>query len=154
MDSAPLFDSMSRWFEVLANKSRYEENNRLTLLGIHATMGVLIGALIISDGGPLAAQAAGVSSLSLGLPALFGGFLLWTGLLAGRNLRLEAFGMTLLVMWDWFMCALFILAALDHSAVSSSLYPIALYGGLGALMMVHLYTLLRFIAGVESSDPS
>lgn len=143
-----LFDSMSQWFETLAQKTRYEERNRLTLLGIHATMGVLIGALIIADGGPQVAQYLNVDHVSLGLPAFVGGSLLWVGLLANRNLRLEAFGMTLMLIWDLFMCGLFVVAALGGApAYSASLYPIALYGGMAALMSVHLWTLLTFISG-------
>lgn len=134
-------------------RSQYEEENRLELLFVHAFIGIGAGVLMIIDGVPsrvveiVGAQEAVVYPLAV-LPCV-GGLTLLFGLLYKRRLLVEWSGMAMIMLWDTLMgSSLFLvnwLAAMDSSPETvSTMYPVAVYMGLAALMRVHLKTLRKF----------
>lgn len=129
----------------LEQRSRYDESNRIALLVIHGVMGVVVGFLMMAYGAPDAwRQVVGPDrDWMLALPAAIGGFLLLGGLLVfNRNMLLESIGMTLILIWDCVM--VFILQKFGLNP-----YAVAVYASMAALMGVHVFTLIRYLATRE-----
>lgn len=122
----------------------YDERNRLALLATHGWMALITGLLITAAGAPSPwVEFAGPDlDWALAVPVLVGGSLLLIGLHSGRRLAAEAFGMACLLAWDLVMTALFVGQIQRHEY---AVYPIAIYGGLAALMSIHLRTLWRYL---------
>lgn len=127
----------------LAQRQDYDQRNRLALLAVHGWAALVIGLLIVVEGGPTAwVEKYGTRhDWALAAPAIVGGVLLLVGLTNGRAIRLEAAGMTFILAWDLYMVWL-----LGSAGVvgPTALYPVAVYGCLAALMVVHLRTLYAY----------
>lgn len=132
--------------------SEWERANRLGLLVVHALIGVCAGGLILFTGAARVVDPIPAARPGLGTLALAGGLALLAGLLRRpRSIPLEIAGLSLLALWDLVMTASFVYGASagtveaswpwEPDGSSSTLYPIALYLGLFAMMCVHLVTL-------------
>ena len=122
-------------------RTRYDERNRLALLSIHGVMGVVVGWLMLRYGTPDAwAQAVGEGrDWILATPALLGGTLLLAALyLLGRNLLIEAVGMSLILAWDVTMVVILYRFGLNP-------YAVAVYVTMAALMCIHIGTLALYV---------
>lgn len=125
----------------LEQRTKYDERNRLTLLGIHGVMGVVVGWLMLAYGTPDAwTEAVGPDrDWMLASPALAGGTLLLAALyLLKRNLLLEAAGMVLILGWDLTMVYI-----LNRFGLNP--YAVAVYVTMAALMLVHVGTLAAYV---------
>lgn len=148
--------------ESLARRVIWEQGNRIGLLRCHATVGVLAGAQMLAFGSAATLEAlAGVWVRSfLGVLGVIGGLILFWGLhRSPRSITLEALGLTLLGLWDLVMTLG--LAWARYHSTSFGLkwpwvhlpppeagfvvpYPVAVYGGLFALICIHMWTLRKF----------
>lgn len=138
----------------------YEQGNRLGLLWIHALVAITAGLQQLLWGtatqieelfGPRAREFHGPL-------AMVGGMVLVLGLTRKpyRSVRLEAIGLSLIALWDGTMTAGLAWARIhqdDYRVIPfgqplpphyASAYPISVYSGLLALLVVHLWTLRRF----------
>ena len=135
---------------------RRESANRLSLLHIHAFIGLFAGALVLftGSGGIFGTQEAWLTPLS-GVLAVLGGALLLTGMVRRTPvLRLQVAGLVVLALWDVVMLTGFVATAAGAGQIlidwpwrtvdrlpAATLYPIVLYVGLLLMMVVHLLTL-------------
>lgn len=140
----------------IARRSEWEQNNRRGLLWVHALMGLTGGLQILLFGGPgNVERAAGVWTRPvLGIIAFIGGALLALGLARRpRHIKLEVVGLVAVGIWDLCMTIGQIGARLDGGDFGPRPllelqplgyvvpYDISVYGGLLALICIHLYTL-------------
>lgn len=145
--------------EKLARRVTWEQGNRIGLLSVHAIAGILGGAQQIMYGSaPNIETAFGTwVRIIFGTLALIGGCILFSGLNAHpRSIKREAAGLSLLAAWDALMTLGLLWARIDSHDFSLLgfnekiplgyvvTYPLAVYGGLFALIMVHLSTLHKF----------
>ncbi len=135
---------------------RRETANRLSLLHIHAFVGLFAGTLVLfaGSGGIFGTHEAWLTPLS-GALAVLGGAVLLTGMVRRTPvLRLQVTGLVVLALWDVVMLTGFVATAAGAGQVlidwpwravdrlpATSLYPIVLYVGLLLMMVVHLLTL-------------
>lgn len=154
------FDRLELVANRIAARQQYADRNRIALLGIHGVMGLVIAFLIAIDSpARTLMELVGEPALNLVnlLPAIGGGVLV-AGLLLHRNLYLEAAGMAVLFAWDTFMGTAFGIVAhrfatdSDPATVAYS-YPVGVYLGLGALMLVHLVTLIEMLRDTRGYHP-
>lgn len=137
----------------LDRKQRYDERNRLALLAAHG-FGALFAAALIGYDEPSATVKGLLGEWTDAfntLPAI-GGATLLLGLAWGRKVFLEAAGMGVILAWDLGMAVAFGYAARvaahdGNPATIPASYPLAVYGTLGALLVIHLVTLATIILG-------
>ena len=162
------FDRLEQAAERVAQEAIWERGNRRGLLWVHAVVGVLAGAQMLAFGSASNIELlVGVWSRTvLGVLGIVGGFVLALGVIRRSRHRrywieLEASGLVLIGLWDLLMClgmAWARIAAGDFHTrplweplpppgTYVLPYPIAVYGGLFALVVVHLWTLRRFKKG-------
>lgn len=136
--------AVSNSLDGIVERHRYDQRNRLALLAIHGVIGVVVGVLMTFGDPPVAFQMLfGMENkLYLAVPPMIGGSILLSGLAAGRILLAEAIGMFIMFLWDLGMVGVFIVQSIE---TSTPVYAVAVYGGLAALMAVHLRTLYLFI---------
>lgn len=144
-ESGDPIDRLATFATELALAKKYADRNRSALLAIHGLGGVATTLLMMIhepyDGtARLLSQWAETFD---SLPAL-GGILLLAGLAWNRNLVLEALGMVCLLLWDLGMMRIF-----QHDLVGGQVsysYPLAIYGTLAGLMILHLASLFGVAA--------
>lgn len=154
-------DELERETRTTERRLYWEKSNRLGLLWVHAFIGLGAGLLMLTAGGPLSLEVAGVwVRVVLGALALTGSGLLAYGLRTfpwrkDRSLNHEAVGLALLALWDVLMAVGFVLALLHTPGSPTWIfppwsadvigpqrpYPIIVYSGLFALISIHLSTL-------------
>lgn len=164
--SAPLPEDPFERVEVatqnLARRVVWEQGNRIGLLRVHAVVGVLAGAQMLAFGGPTQLEAlfGPPVRIILGTIGLVGGAILFSGLeTTPRSIYREALGLTVLGLWDLVMTLGLAWARLHSTSFGLNWpsvpepspatgyvapYPIAVYGGLFALIVIHLATLHKF----------
>jgi len=138
-------------------RANYEIANRLGLLWVHGVVGVTAGTQMVLWG--TASQIEDVlgplSRYPFGLLAVVGGAVLIIGLLhkPRRSVPLEAVGLVLLALWDFAMTVGLAWARLHqhdfHVLAPTEAerrdyvpgYPVTVYAGLLALLVIHLFTL-------------
>ena len=166
--SGDAFDRLENAAERVALTAEWERANRVGLLWVHAAVGCLAGAQMLAFGSASNIEAlVGLwSRTALGLLGIVGGVALAVGILRRTRrrrywLEIEALGLMLIGIWDGCMClgmaAARIMAGdftprppwepLPPPGTYVLPYPIAVYGGLCALVCVHLWTLYRFKTG-------
>lgn len=147
--------SVPRFYPSFAS-GRRETANRLSLLHIHAFIGLFAGTLILfaGSGEIFGAHDAWLAPVS-GLLAALGGALLLVGMVRRTPvLPLQVAGLVVLAVWDLVMVTGFVATAFSSGEVlidwpwravdrlpTTTLYPIVLYVGLLLMMVVHLLTL-------------
>ena len=167
-DCPDAFDRLEEAAEKVALRSEWERANRVGLLWVHAVVGCLAGVQMLLFGSASnIEELVGIwSRTALGLLGIFGGLVLASGIRRRKRHRcywieFEAGGLALLGAWDFAMMLGMFAARLRAGdfaprALFEPLpppgtyvlpYPIAVYGGLFALVCVHLWTLRRFKKG-------
>lgn len=162
---ADAFERLEEAAERVAVRGEWERANRVGLLRIHSAIAILAGVqmLLFGSAANIEALVGLWSRTALGVLGVVGGVSLAVGLWRrARGLRrwleLEAFGLTLIALWDLFMAAGMVAARIDAGdfgprALWEPLpapgtyalpYPIAVYAGLFAMVCVHLSTLRNF----------
>lgn len=162
------FDRLEESALRVAQEAVWESSNRRGLLWVHAVVGLLAGAQMLAFGSASNIEAlVGVwSRTALGALGIVGGLVLAIGVYRRTRhrphwLETEAVGLALLGIWDALMCAGMVASRLAFGDFSlrpldeplpppgtyALPYPIAVYGGLFALIVVHLWTLRRFKKG-------
>ncbi|MCW3041180.1 MAG: hypothetical protein JWM31_3085, partial [Solirubrobacterales bacterium] len=152
----------------MGNQVTYEQQNRRGLLWVHACIGVIAGAQMLVYGSATTIEATlGIWSRGLmGALGIVGGLFLAIGLSRRpRSIPFEVAGLVLVGVWDLLMTAGLALArwrqhdwrpiplreALPQGYASA--YPVTVYAGLLALIVIHLLTLRRLTrSGVWSSE--
>lgn len=157
-DERDALDDLERITLAIALRSEWEQDNRRGLLWVHSIMGMTGGLQILLFGGPgNVERAAGVwTRPALGVLALIGGILLAVGLARRpRRIALEAAGLLVVGLWDSCMALGQLGARLAQGEFDVRpilqpqplgyvvSYPISVYGGLLALICIHLWTLGR-----------
>lgn len=152
------FDRLQAAAERVAGRAQYEQGNRRGLLWTHALMGMIGGLQMLAYGGPGTIEnIVGTAARTfLGMAAILGGVLLATGLSTHpRNIRLETIGLCVMGLWDFAMTAGLLYGRLEQHdfhfiplgepmpAGYVVAYPVTIYGGLFALICIHLYTLRK-----------
>ncbi len=146
-------DRLEASIDELEFKEKYASRNRMSLLIVHALVGVAVGATILRFGIPLSFSFLGLTDelrLALGLIPFLGGLILLGGLLFNRLVVAEGTGMTLLLVWDVWMVAGFMEAY--KIMATPNPYPIFIYVGLSAFMTIHLFTFYVFMKGRLDGD--
>ena len=148
--------------ESLGRRAQWEQGNRVGLLRVHAFIGLVCGPQMLLYGTAANIEAAvGVwARTALGLLGCIGGIVLMWGIVQRpRGIYAEAVGLALLGLWDVLMLVGFLAARIhggnftprplgDPVPVGYVLpYPIGIYGGMFALIVVHLWTLRRMKKG-------
>jgi hypothetical protein len=153
-------DRLEAAAEKVARRAEWETANRVGLLYVHAFVGITAGLQMFLFG-----SAANIEDLAgiwiraaLGVLGIAGGLILWRGIRATpRSIPAEATGLALLGIWDLAMTLGLAWARIDSGDFSprglfeplpppgtyALPYPVAVYGGLFALICVHLWTLRR-----------
>ena len=138
------------------SRQAYEIANRLGLLWVHGLVATLAGIQMMLWGtASQIEQVAGPGArFIMGPVAVVGGIALIGGLLGRpRSIHLEGLGLALIALWDLAMTAGLAWARVHqnnyrvlgphepqpHGYVPG--YPIAVYAGLLALLVIHLWTL-------------
>ena len=152
------FDRLDAAAERVEHRVTWETANRRGLLWTHACVGLTAGPFMLAFGSSTTIEAAiGVWTRTvLGLLSFVGGLLLASGLLVRpRSVKLEAAGLAVLALWDLCMVAGFILArakqadftlrGLDEALPAGCVvaYPVPVYAGIFALLVIHLWTLRK-----------
>lgn len=153
-------DKLEAVADRLEGRVRYEQENRRGLLWVHGLIGILAGPQMLLWGtAPTIEQSIGTWT-RVGMSALgtAGGLLLIVGLSCRpRSIFLEAAGLALVALWDLVIAAGLIYARVkqnDYRFIPldaplppgyASAYPITIYAGLFALIVVHLWTLRRLV---------
>ncbi len=151
--SPKLLDELEHLAITLDRKQRYDERNRLALLAAHGLGALLAAALIGYDEPSVTVQGLlGKWTDAFNTMPAIGGATLLLGLAWGRKLALEATGMGIILAWDLGMAVSFGYAARiaahdGNPATVPASYPLAVYGTLGALLVIHLVTLVTIILG-------
>lgn len=142
--------------EASARRVAYERGNRLSLLWIHGIVASVAGLqqILYGSATQLEVLLGPWVRLFLGPVAIIGGLILLSGLLKRpRSIPMEAVGLSFVALWDGSMTlglgAARILQNNYHvipfgqqlPAGYVPAYPIAVYGGMFALLVVHLWTL-------------
>lgn len=142
--------------ETASQRMVYERANRLGLLWVHAFVGITAGVQQLLWGtAPTIETLFGPGARLITAPiGLVGGFVLALGLThRPRNIGAEAVGLALVSVWDLAMTLGLAYARLkqaDYRFIGMheplppgyvSAYPITVYGGMFALLLVHLWTL-------------
>lgn len=162
------FDRLEEAAEKVALRFEWERANRVGLLWVHAVVGSLAGVqmLLFGSASNIEAMVGVWSRSALGFLGVAGGFILAVGILRRKRhdrywIEFEAFGLALLAVWDLAMMLGMAVARykagdfsprplfepLPEPGTYVLPYPIAVYGGLFALVCVHLWTLRRFKKG-------
>lgn len=144
--------------ERIAGRAQYEQANRRGLLWVHALMGILAGAQMGVWGTATTLENV-VGPYSRYLMAgigIVGGICLAAGLInRPRSIPLEVCGLALVGLWDLLMTLGLAYARFDQNeyrplGIGDPLtqgyvvaYPITVYAGLLALIVIHLWTLRR-----------
>lgn len=139
------------------NRMSYERGNRLGLLWVHSLVSLLAGVQMLLFGSATQIEhiVGPESRLVMGPLGLAGGLLLALGLTRKpqRSIPLEAAGLALVALWDLAMTVgLAVARWTQHDYVPLGVhqpqppgyvpaYPVAVYGGLLALLVIHLLTL-------------
>lgn len=159
MTDDPL-DRLERAAENVARRAEWETANRVGLLYVHAGVGILAGTQMLAFGSAANIEdLAGVwTRAALGVLGLVGGLTLWLGMSRQpRSIPTEAVGLVLLGIWDLAMTLGLAWARISAGDFTprglfeplpppgtyALPYPVAVYGGLFALICVHLWTLRR-----------
>lgn len=126
----------------LVAQQAWETGNRLGLLWVHSFVGLVAGVLILVNGtATTLVPILPAAKLLTGLPGIAGGALLAVGLLARpRRVLVEVAGLVVLAAWDLLMAVGFVIAVTTQS-LHARWYPIVIYVGYLALIVVHLWTL-------------
>lgn len=142
----------------IATRAEWEQGNRRGLLWVHGIVALFVGVQILLFGGPgNIERAIGIwTRPALGAAALAGGVLLCSGLASRpRSLRRELLGLVVIAAWDLCMTAGIVAARVDGGQFAPRPllepqpegyvvpYPVLVYGGLLALICIHLYTLRK-----------
>ena len=156
------FDRVEVASQNLARRVIWEQGNRIGLLRVHATVGILAGGQMLAFGSAATLEAlTGVwVRMFLGTLGMVGGAVLFWGLhRSPRSITLEALGLLLLGIWDLVMTTGLALARYHSTSFGLKFpwvplpppevgfvvpYPVAVYGGMLALICIHLLTLRRF----------
>ena len=167
MDDEAL-DRLEHAAERVALAAEWERANRVGLLWVHAVIGCLAGAQMLAFGSASNIEVlVGIwSRTALGVLGITGGLILAAGIVRRKRhltnwIELEAAGLVLLGLWDLAMTLGMLAARIAYGDFSMRPpweplpppgtyvlpYPIAVYGGLFALVCVHLWTLRRFKRG-------
>ncbi|MBT56583.1 MAG: hypothetical protein CMF72_24685 [Mameliella sp.] len=128
--------------EAVTAQATWENTNRIGLLWVHAGIGIVGGVLILARGGSTALNELNAAWGPItGWVALMGGLMLADGLSHDpRSVPREATGLFAMLAWDLIMGVGFIIAAAENGTQP---YPVAIYGGLALLILVHLFTLRK-----------
>lgn len=151
-------DRLEATAQRISDRATYENNNRISLLWIHGLVGFLASIQMLVYGSASTVETAlgpwmRIVLATLGI--LGGGFLLAGVAKKPRSLGLEAVGLCLLFAFD-----LVILLGIAYARFKQDqwapiglgepipagyvvAYPITIYAGLSALIVVHLVTLKR-----------
>lgn len=145
----------------------YEAGNRLGLLWVHAVVALLAGTQMLLWGSASQVEAVlgPTARLPMGLLAVVGGLWLSVGLTRKpRSIPAEAVGLCLVALWDLAMTlSLAYARARQHDYHLLGLrtpmpdhyvpaYPVSVYGGLLALLVIHLLTLRHVWRGHRHGD--
>lgn len=134
--------------QVISAQAAWENTNRIGLLWVHSAIGVLAGAMILAAGTAVSLeQIFGPAAVPItGLLPLGGGILLAVGLRSHpRSVPLEVLGLFMLLAWDIVLTLGFLAAYFADTVSATRPYPVSVYGGLAALICVHLWTLRKVI---------
>lgn len=151
-------DRLEATAQRLSDRATYENNNRISLLWIHGLAGFLASVQMLVYGSASTVETAlgPWMRIVLATLGLLGGAFLITGVARKpRSLGLEAVGLCLLFTFD-----MVILLGIAYARIKQGqwhpiglgepipdgyvvAYPITIYGGLAALIVVHLLTLKR-----------
>lgn len=149
-------ETLAAEHELATAQATWENTNRIGLLWVHAGIGTLAGVLILSAGTAASLEGIfGPAAVPLtGWMPLIGGLLLADGLRSKpRSVPLEVAGLFLLLGWDLALTAGFLLAYFTGLGLPTSRpYPVAVYGGLAALICVHLWTLRKVMRVRRAHD--
>jgi hypothetical protein len=147
---------ITRHAEETDTRVRYETGNRRSLLWVHAVMGMLAGTqMALFGSATIIETVVGVWTRPvMATLGITGGLCLAAGLLSRpRSIPLEVAGLALVGLWDLAMaCGLgfariqqhnFAVIPLDRPLPPGyvSAYPVTVYAGLFALILIHLWTL-------------
>lgn len=150
-------EAVARRVEATTARVSYERANRLGLLWTHGVVGVAAGLQMLLFGTATTIETifGPQARIVMGPLAFLGGTVLILGLTRHprRSIPMEAVGLALLATWDLLMTAglayarwhqheyhvLALNERLPQGYVSA--YPIAVYGGMFALLSIHLWTL-------------
>lgn len=156
------FERVEAAARALARRVLWEQGNRIGLLRCHAAVGLVAGAQMLAFGSTTTLEVlfGPPIRMVLGVLGIVGGIALFVGVHATpRSIVQEATGLFLLGLWDLLMTLGLTYARLHSSTfglrwpwtpmppVNSGYvppYPIAVYGGMFALICIHLYTLHTF----------
>lgn len=140
-------DELEVLTDKLVARASYSEKNRFSLLAVHSLLSMYVGLSIFNYGGPDNFKTiVGIPvwfPYALWLLPLLGGVFLGLGLIKNRDVWFEAFGMTMILVWDLLMATGFMIAWIQGTL--ASIYPIGIYVGLSTFMCIHLSTLRKFI---------
>ncbi len=148
-DCDPL-ERLEHGVNAMANQQRWESANRLSLLWVHALVGVAAGFFMMTNGTATSFEVwlgQGEARIATGVTAMAGGVVLGFGLMhRPRNIQAESLGLSILLVWDLAMSAGFLVNLINppHGAPAPKAYPVAIYGGYFLLLLVHILTLAIF----------
>lgn len=146
--------------EITARRVMYERGNRLGLLWVHAVVGMLAGTqqLLWGSATQIEAITGPHMRLFMGPLAMVGGIILAAGLISKpRSIPMEAIGLGFIACWDFCMTVGlayarwsqhdFHILPVSQPMVTGYVpaYPVAVYGGMFALLVIHLLTLRHLL---------
>lgn len=156
------YEKIQRAADLLARRVIWEQGNRIGLLRIHGVVGLVAGLQMLLYGSASSLEhifGLGIREV-LGFLGIVGGLILLGGLMhKPRRILLEAVGLVLLGMWDGLMFLGFAVARYSQHNYTRlpwgtpipppdsgyvTPYPIAVYAGMFALIVIHLLTLAKF----------
>lgn len=161
-------EAVARRAEASTSRVTYERANRLGLLWVHGVVAVMAGLQMILWGTATAIEAlfGPDSRFTMGPLAFIGGAVLLLGLTRHprRSIPMEAIGLSVIALWDLMMTAglayarwhqhdFHVLAITERQPQGYvSAYPMAVYGGMFALLAIHLWT-LRILRRDKEEQP-
>lgn len=160
-DPQKVLEDLQRATLALGIRSTWEIANRRGLLWAHALWSIFIGVNIVIYGGPGNIERTfGLwTRPALGLMGLLGAVLLAAGLYARpRNVGREIAGLVVLGLWDLAMAGGILASRVEQGDFTPRLwgpqplgyvtgYAVGVYGLLGTLVVIHLWTLTRLSPG-------